>query len=79
MSDLQKKMSLNKWFDNARIKQIYEKTKQKSTQGERDAEKETNNRSVESKERNSIYRIEGDQWDCKENIRLKITMTLGFC
>lgn len=63
-------------IDNARIKQTYEKTKQKCTQGERDTEKETNNRSVESKERNSTYRIEGDQWDCKENTRLKITMTL---
>lgn len=49
MSDLQKNMSPKKWFDNARIKQTYRKTKQKSAQEERDSEKGTNNRSVEGK------------------------------
>lgn len=51
MSDFQKKIALKKWFDSARIKQNHRKTKQKSTQEDRDAEKETNNRSVESKKR----------------------------
>lgn len=54
MSDRQKKMSLKKSFDSARIKQTYrkKKTKEKSSQEEeRDVENRTNNRSVESKKR----------------------------
>lgn len=52
MSDQQKKMSLKKSFDSARIKQTYRKKKQKSSQEEeRDVENGTNNRSVESKKR----------------------------
>lgn len=46
MSDFQKNMSLKMQFDSARIKQTYRKTKEHSR---KDAEKGTNNRSVERK------------------------------